>query len=217
MRIVILGPSGAGKGTQAQALTKHFGMKHISTGDILREETKKDSAICKAVKRLMDRGDLVPDELMLSIVEGIAAEEDHFILDGFPRTFSQSLALQAICKRIGAPIDLAISFNVPDNEIIQRIVGRLICPKCASMFHIHFLPPKTEGKCDNCGTELIQRVDDTVDTVKRRLQLYHDLTAPVVDFYRREGVLLEVNGSGDASKITEDLIKVLEEKGLEKR
>jgi adenylate kinase len=212
MRLVILGPSGAGKGTQAQELVKHFGMKHISTGDILREEVKKDSAICRAVKRLMDRGDLIPDELMLSIAEGIIAEEDNFILDGFPRTFSQALALNAICERLGRPIDVALAINVPDDEIIQRITGRVVCPKCTAMFHNEFLPPKVHGVCDKCQSQLTQRPDDTVDTVKRRLRLYHDLTEPVIDLYRRGGILISKSGLGDAKEITKDLITALEGK-----
>jgi adenylate kinase len=212
MRLVILGPSGAGKGTQAQALVKHFGMKHISTGDILREEVKKDSALCRAVKRLMDRGDLVPDELMLSVVEGILAEEDHFILDGFPRTFSQALALNAICERLGAHIDVAVSIYVPDDEIIQRITGRTVCPNCKTMFHTIFLPPARHGICDKCDTALYQRPDDTMDTVKHRLKLFHNLTEPIIDFYRRQGILISKNGVGDAEQISKELIKALEEK-----
>ncbi|MDR2166597.1 MAG: adenylate kinase [Clostridiales bacterium] len=212
MRLVILGASGAGKGTQAQALAKHFGMKHISTGDILREEVKKDSAICRAVKRLMDRGDLVPDELMLSILEGILVEEDNFILDGYPRTFSQALALNAICDRLGTPIDVAVSIEVPDDEVIQRITGRTVCSKCATMFHTIFLPPKVHGICDVCGATLTQRPDDTMDTVKHRLKLFHALTEPIIDFYRRQGILISRNGVGDAEEIAADLIKTLEEK-----
>ena len=212
MRVVILGASGAGKGTQAQALTKHFGMKHISTGDILREEVKKDSAICRAVKRMMDRGDLIPDELMLSILEGILVEEDHFILDGFPRTYSQTLALDAICQRVGTPIDVVISIDVPDDEVIQRITGRWVCPGCTKMFHDVFLPPKVKGVCDECGTNLTQRPDDTAETVRRRLDLFHNLTGPIVDFYDRKGILIKKDGVGDATQISQDLIKALEEK-----
>jgi len=210
MRVVLLGASGAGKGTQAQALTKHFNMKHISTGDILREEVKKDSAICRAVKRLMDRGDLIPDELMLSILEGVLLEENHFILDGFPRTYAQTLALDAICERIDAPIDVAIFIDVPDNEVVQRITGRWVCSSCAAMYHNTFLPPKQKGKCDNCETELTQRPDDTVETVRRRLTLFHSLTEPIVDFYNRKGILITKHGVGDAEQITADLIKELE-------
>ena len=212
MRLVILGPSGAGKGTQAKALIEHFNLKHISTGDVLREEVKKDNVLSRAVKRLMDRGDLVPDELMLSVVEGILSEENNFILDGFPRTFSQTLALDAICNRIAAPIEVAISISCPDDEIIQRITGRTVCPKCTEMFHTVFLPPKKHGICDKCGAELYQRPDDTMETVKRRLQLFHDLTDPIIDFYRRKGILISVNGKGDIGEITKQLIKQLEEK-----
>lgn len=212
MRLVILGASGAGKGTQAQMLAKHYGMRHISTGDFLRHEVQKDSAICRAVKRLMDRGDLVPDELMLSILEGIIVEEEHFILDGFPRTFSQTLALHSICEKLKKPIDVALSIHVPDDEIIQRITGRTVCSKCSTMFHTVFMPPAKLGICDSCEGELIQRPDDTMTTVKRRLSLFHGLTNPIIDFYTRQGILINMNGLGDADEIGKTIIKSLDEK-----
>jgi adenylate kinase len=212
MRIVILGASGAGKGTQAKALASHYDIHHISTGDVLREEVKKDSIVCRALKRLMDRGDLVPDELMLSIVEGILSEEKDFVLDGFPRTFAQALALNAICERLGIPIDVAVNIQVPDDKIIQRLTGRTVCPVCTAMFHTIYLPPKLSGVCDKCGAALIQRPDDTAETVKHRLKLYHKLTEPIADLYRRQGILISVNGLGEANEITRELIKSLEEK-----
>jgi len=212
MRLVILGASGAGKGTQAKALASHFGLRHISTGDVLREEIKKDSIVCRALKRLMDRGDLIPDEIMLSIVEVILSEENNFILDGFPRTFSQALALNAICERLGAPIDAAVDIHVPDEKILQRLTGRTVCPSCTAMFHKEYFPPKVTGVCDKCGGGLIQRPDDTAETVQHRLKLYHKLTEPIADLYRRQGILISVDGTGEANQITQDLIKALEER-----
>ncbi|MCL2170221.1 MAG: nucleoside monophosphate kinase, partial [Defluviitaleaceae bacterium] len=176
------------------------------------EEVKKDSAVCRAVKRLMDRGDLIPDELMLSILEGVLVEEERFILDGFPRTYSQALALSDICNRIGRPIDVVISIEVPDDEVIQRITGRFVCPECTMMFHEVFLPPAKFGICDKCGAFLTQRPDDTMATVKNRLRIFHDLTSPIIDYYGRRGVLIKKSGVGDAGLISADLIKELEEK-----
>jgi len=211
--MVILGPSGAGKGTQAQVLTEHFGVKHISTGDILREEVKRsESALCRAVKRMMDRGDLIPDELILSVLEGVLTDEENFMLDGFPRTYAQAHALDAICERLDTPITVAVSIECPDDEIIRRITGRLVCGKCASMYHELFLPPKVQNTCDKCGNALSQRPDDTAITVKNRLKIFHSLTEPVIDFYDRKGILVRINGLGDAKEISKNLIKALEEK-----
>ena len=211
MRLIILGASGAGKGTQAQAIAKHFNVRHVSTGDFLREETKTDSALCRAVKRLIDRGDLVPDELMLSIVHEVL-EGDNFILDGFPRTFAQTLALDEICGNLNSPIDMALNITVPDDEVIQRITGRKVCPNCKAMFHILFYPPKKHFICDHCGCQLEQRPDDTASTVRHRLKIYHERTLPIIDFYERQGLLISTSGIGEADEITNNLIKLLEER-----
>jgi adenylate kinase len=212
MRLLILGPSGAGKGTQAKAIADHFDVRHISTGDYMREEIKhKDRALCRAVARLMDRGDLVPDELMLSIVEEIL-EGDNFILDGFPRTFAQALALDDICSRLNNGIDMALNIDVPDDDIIQRITGRKVCPECTAMFHVAFFPPKKSNICDECGSKLIQRPDDTAFTVRNRLRIYHERTLPVIDYYHRQGILISTDGRGDADDITQNLIRLLKEK-----
>ena len=213
MRLVILGASGAGKGTQAQAIASHFGMRHISTGDMLREEIKADNALSRAIKRLIDRGDLVPDELMLSIVHEIL-EGDDFILDGFPRTFAQALALDEMCKKLDAPIDMTLNIHVPDDDIIQRITGRKVCPGCKAMFHIVFYPPKVAFICDNCGEELEQRPDDTASTVRNRLKIFHERTVPIIDFYDRQNLLISTSGTGDAQVITKNLIDLLEAKLL---
>jgi len=211
MRLLILGASGAGKGTQAQAIAKHFNVRHVSTGDFLREETKTDSALCRAVKRLIDSGDLVPDELMLSVVYEIL-EGDNFILDGFPRTFAQALALDEICEKLNTPINMALNIDVPDDDVIQRITGRKVCTECKAMFHILFYPPKDKFICDNCGGTLEQRPDDTASTVRHRLKIYHERTLPIIDFYRRQNMLISTSGVGDAEEITSYLIKLLEER-----
>ena len=211
MRLIILGASGAGKGTQAQAIAKHFNVRHISTGDFLREEVIHDTAICRAVKRLIDRGDLVPDELMLSMMHEVL-EGDDFILDGFPRTYAQALALDEICRKLGCQIDMALNIHVPDDEIIQRITGRKVCPECKTMFHIIFHPPKVDFVCDECGGALEQRPDDTASTVRHRLRIHHERTLPIIDFYRRQGLLISSSGTGNADDITKNLISFLQDK-----
>ena len=213
MRLIILGASGAGKGTQAKAIADHFGVQHVSTGDFLREEVKSDSALSRAVKRLIDRGDLVPDELMLSIVQGFLAD-DNFILDGFPRTYAQALALDEMCSTLGAPIDMALNIHVSDDDIIQRIVGRKVCPDCGAMFHMFFYPPKEAFKCDHCSGELVQRPDDTASTVRHRLKIYHERTVPIIDFYKRQGILISTSGTGNAQEISKNLISIIEAKTL---
>jgi len=211
MRLIILGASGAGKGTQAQAIAKHFNVRHISTGDFLREEVIHDTAICRAVKRLIDRGDLVPDELMLSMMHEVLEGND-FILDGFPRTYAQALALDEICRKLGCQIDMALNIHVPDDEIIQRITGRKVCPECKTMFHIIFHPPKVDFVCDECGGALEQRPDDTASTVRHRLRIHHERTLPIIDFYRRQGLLISSSGTGNADDITKNLISFLQDK-----
>ena len=211
MRFIILGASGAGKGTQATAMAKHFNMRHISTGDFLREEVKTDTALCRAVKRLIDQGNLVPDELMLSIVHEIMYGDD-FILDGFPRTFGQALALDEMCERLNTPIDVAVNIHAPDDVVIQRITGRKVCHDCQTMFHTIFYPPKVDSVCDICGGKLEQRPDDTASTVRNRLKIHHERTLPIIDYYNRQGKLVDISGLGDAKEITENLIGILEKR-----
>jgi adenylate kinase len=211
VRLIVLGPSGAGKGTQAIRIAEHFSIKHVSTGDLLREEVRIDSALSRAVKRLIDRGDLAPDELMLSIVHEIL-EADRFILDGFPRTFAQALALDEMCDKLKCPIDMAINVDVPDDDIIQRIVGRKVCSACKAPYHITFAPPAVVDVCDACGGVLEQRPDDTATTVRHRLRVYRERTLPIIDFYRRKDMLISVSGIGDVDDITRKLIGLLEER-----
>ncbi|MCL2170617.1 MAG: adenylate kinase [Defluviitaleaceae bacterium] len=211
MRLIILGPSGAGKGTQASRIAEHFGIRHISTGDLLREEVLPDTILSRAVKRLIDSGDLVPDELMLSIVSEIL-EGDNFLLDGFPRTFAQALELDEICSQYNTPIDIAINIEVPDDEIIQRITGRKVCPGCKVMYHIYYKPPMTPFVCDICQGPLEQRPDDTAITVRHRLKIYRERTLPIVDFYRRSNLLIEMDGTGDMNEIFNTLVRLVDEK-----
>jgi len=211
MRLIILGASGAGKGTQAKMIAEHFNISHISTGDLLRDEVKRDTALCRAVGRLIDRGYLLPDELMLSIVEEIV-EENNVILDGFPRTIHQAVALNKICKNANEPIDMVLHIYVPDEVIIKRITGRKVCPDCGLMYHMEFYPPKNGNTCDSCKTELIQRVDDIDSTVRTRLQIYHEQTEPVIDYYEDQGLLITASGLGEADDISKNLITIMEER-----
>jgi len=207
----MLGASGVGKGTQAMKIAEHFGIKHISTGDLLREEVKTDNRLSRAISRLIDAGNLVPDELMLSIIQEILENEKGFVLDGFPRTYAQALELTEMCGNVGTNIDLALNLDVPDHEILQRITGRKVCPECKAMFHIIFYPTKEPGICDICNTRLEQRPDDTAKTVRHRLKVYHERTAPIIDYYRRLDMLVSASGTGDAEYISRSLISLLEE------
>jgi len=208
LRLIILGPSGAGKGTQAKRIADYFGMRHVSTGDILREEIRRETELGKSVEDLIDSGNLVDDEIMIPLVDNFI-KEDNFILDGFPRTLNQALALDEICRKHNTPLDLALLVDVPDGVIVERITGRKACPKCGAVFHKTFFPPKKEGVCDNCRTPLIQREDDTHETVERRLLIYHELTEPIVQYYEEKNLLSRVNGLGDANEINNNLKNVI--------
>lgn len=211
MRLLILGASGAGKGTQAKVIADYFNINHISTGDWLREEIKKDTALCRAVGKLIDRGYLVPDELMLSIMEEII-DEDDFILDGYPRTLEQVKALDRLCNNMQKPIDMAINITVPDEEIIKRITGRKVCTNCNELYHIDFKPPQVYMVCDVCKGDLIQRVDDTLDTVRKRLEIYHSQFEPILEFYEKKSMLISTTGTGNSKEISENLISLLKKK-----
>ena len=211
MRLLILGASGVGKGTQAKIIAKEFGINHIATGDWLREEIKKDTALCRAVGRLIDQGYLVPDELMLSILYEIIHDDD-FILDGYPRTLRQAQELDALCNSMNKPIDVALNITVPDEDILQRITGRKVCPSCNEIYHKTFKPSVVFGFCDNCGTKLIQRVDDTLDTVRNRLKIYHSQFEPILDFYEKKSMLISISGVGKSGEISKNLIALLKEK-----
>lgn len=199
MIIVLLGPPGCGKGTQAQKIMDVLHIPQISTGDMLRKALNEGTPLGLEAKKYMEAGKLVPDELVINIMRDRIKQEDcekGFILDGFPRSIPQAEALDRMLEEIGKKIDIAINFDVPEEELILRISGRRSCPKCGAMYHIKFSPPRVEGICDRCGERLYQRADDNEETVKNRLKVYYDQTAPVIDYYKKKGLLHNIDAGG---------------------
>ncbi len=212
MNIIMLGPPGAGKGTQAKMLVEEFGIPQISTGDMLRAAVAEGTELGKKAKEYMDRGQLVPDEVVIGIVrERLSKPDCHkgFILDGFPRTVPQAEALDKILQEMGKRIDCVINIVVPDEEILKRLTGRRTCRKCGAMYHVEFNPPKKEGVCDKCGGELYQRDDDKEETIRKRLEVYKAQTEPLVDYYKKKGVLVDIDGTKSIQEIYQDILKVL--------
>ncbi len=210
----MLGAPGAGKGTQAKGLAKHYNIAHISTGDILREHIRGNTEIGQSVSEILKSGGLVPDELVNKMVFERLQQADcanGFILDGFPRTLQQAKELSSMTSELNIPIDRAILVDVADDTIIERMSGRLSCPKCGAMFHVKYLIPKTEGKCDACSETLTQREDDKKETVINRLAVYHEITEPIIDFYEENGILTKVSGIGSVEEITNSILKNLGE------
>lgn len=208
MKLTLLGAPGAGKGTQAERLSAKLGVPTISTGNILRAAIHDGTRVGLEAKAFIDKGQLVPDSVIIGIVKERLDRPDcqnGFILDGMPRTIPQAQALMDN----GIALDAALSLEVEDEEIIARMSGRRVCPKCGATYHIVTIPPKTEGKCDNCGTELIIRPDDAPETVKARLQIYHDQTEPLKEFYRQHGLLRCVENLGSIDAVFEAACKVL--------
>lgn len=215
MNTIFLGPPGAGKGTQAKILVEKYGIPQISTGDMLREHVAKGTELGVKAKEYMEKGQLVPDEIILSMVKERLSQPDAqkgFILDGFPRTVAQAEALDKMLEEMGKKIEFVLALIVPDEELVTRLTGRRTCKNCGMMYHIKFKPPKVEGKCDACGGELYQRPDDNEETVRNRLKVYHEQTAPLIEYYRKKGVLFEVDGSKGIEEITQQLINILEKK-----
>ena len=212
MHILLMGPPGAGKGTQAAELVKEFDIPHISTGDMFRAAVKEGTELGKQAKACMDAGKLVPDSVTIGIVRERLAKDDckkGFILDGFPRTVEQADALKGILKDLGLTLTRVLNISVPAEDLIERAVGRRICKKCGATYHTKFNPPKKEGICDVCGSELFQRADDTAETMKNRLSVYEASTKPLIDYYKAAGVYTEVDGRQPIEKVTQDLIEVL--------
>jgi len=215
MNIVFLGPPGAGKGTQAKILVEKYGIPQISTGDMLREHVSKGTELGIKAKEYMEKGQLVPDEIILGMVKERLSQDDAqkgFILDGFPRTVAQAEALDKLLEEMGKKIEYVLALIVPDEELVTRLTGRRTCKNCGMMYHIKFKPPKVEGKCDACGGELYQRADDNEETVRNRLKVYHEQTAPLIEYYKKKGVLFEVDGNKSIEEITQQLINILEKK-----
>lgn len=213
MRLVLLGPPGAGKGTQAQGIIKKYGIPHISTGDMLRANIKKNTDLGKRAKEYMDKGLLVPDEIVVDMVKDRITKDDckkGFLLDGFPRTVNQADSLDKELSELGLKLDKVINIDVPKQELIKRITGRRICKKCGATYHIEFNPTKEDGICDECGGELQQRKDDTVETVTKRIEVYTNDTEPLIDYYTKKNIIANVDGSQEIGKVFEDIVKVLE-------
>jgi len=212
VNIIMLGPPGAGKGTQAKMLVERLGIPQISTGDMLREAVKEGTELGKKAKEFMDAGKLVPDEVVIGIVKERLAQPDcekGFILDGFPRTIPQAEALDKVLEELGKKIDYVINVAVPNEELITRLTGRRTCRQCGAMYHVVFNPPKEEGKCDKCGGELYQRDDDKEETIRQRLEVYEAQTAPLIDYYGKKGVLYNIDGTGSIEEIFQGILKVL--------
>ncbi len=204
MRLVLLGAPGAGKGTQAKKLIEKYSIPQISTGDILRQNVAEGTPLGKEAKSFMDKGELVPDRVVLGLVEDRLKKDDckkGYILDGFPRNTSQAEALDKILKSLGIPLTAALSVDVPKDDLMKRLTGRRTCKKCQQMYNVYFSPPKKNGVCDKCGGELFQRDDDKEETIKRRLDVYDAQTAPLIDYYRKGGILKSVMGVGNIDEI----------------
>ena len=198
MKIIMLGAPGAGKGTQAKQIAGKYSIPHISTGDIFRANIKNGTELGKKAKEYMDQGLLVPDELTCDLVMDRIQQDDcknGLVLDGFPRTIPQAEALDAALTKIGEKMDYAIDVDVPDENIVSRMSGRRACLDCGATYHIVSLPPKTEGKCDHCGSDLVLRDDDKPETVQKRLTVYHEQTQPLIDYYKNQGILKSVDGT----------------------
>lgn len=209
MKLVLIGSPGAGKGTQAKVLSKHFDIAHISTGDLLRDEINLKTELGLKIIDIMNAGELVSDEIVAQLLSNRIKKDDcknGFILDGYPRNVIQAEGLPSIV----GDIDKVVLITVDDKLIIERMVGRRSCEKCGQMYHIKYNPPKKDGVCDICGGNLSQRKDDNEETVKNRLLVYHNSTSPIIDYYKNKGLLLEIDGVGNIEDISRQLINTLE-------
>lgn len=214
MRIIMLGAPGAGKGTQAKKITARYSIPHISTGDIFRANIKNGTELGKKAKTYMDQGLLVPDELVVDLVVDRVNQEDcanGYVLDGFPRTIPQAEALDKALTEMGQSIDYAINVEVPDENIVQRMSGRRACVNCGATYHIVYAPTKKENVCDACEGELILRDDDKPETVQKRLNVYHEQTQPLIDYYTEKDKLVEVDGTIDIEEVFDAIVKILGE------
>lgn len=212
MKIIMLGAPGAGKGTQADKICDKYNIPHISTGDIFRANIKNNTELGKKAKSFMDQGLLVPDELVVDlVVDRVKADDckNGYVLDGFPRTIPQAEALDAALEANGEKVDYAINVEVPDENIINRMSGRRACLTCGATYHVVHIPTKVEGICDKCGAELVLRDDDKPETVKKRLDVYHAQTQPLIDYYTDKKVLKEVDGTQNMADVFSDIVKIL--------
>ncbi len=212
MKIIMLGAPGAGKGTQAKQIADKYSIPHISTGDIFRANLKEGTELGKKAKEYMDQGLLVPDELTCDLVMDRISQEDcknGFVLDGFPRTIPQAEALDAALSKIGQKMDYAIDVDVPDDNIINRMSGRRACLNCGATYHIVSIPTKVEGVCDRCGNQVVLRDDDQPETVKKRLEVYHAQTQPLIDYYKKQDILKTVDGTQPMEQVFDAIVEIL--------
>lgn len=211
MRIVLFGPPGAGKGTQAGLLSEKYGSAHISTGDILREAVANKTEVGLKAKGYMEKGELVPDEVVIAIAkEKLSSIGDKgFILDGFPRTIAQAQALDEALAEIGKPLDAVVNLQVDDEELVRRLSGRRVCPSCGEPYHTDSKRPRVEGKCDKCGADLVHRADDQPDAIRNRLKVYNTQTSPVLGYYEQRGVLRNIPATGGIGEILDRVAAAL--------
>jgi adenylate kinase len=209
MRVIFIGPPGAGKGTQAEVISREQGIAHISTGDILRKNVAEQTDLGKAARDYMDAGKLVPDDIIIGMMEKRLGEKDcrkGFILDGFPRTVPQAEALEELLRRMGILLDAVILFQAPDEVVIRRLSARRVCRSCGAIYNVRSKPPGEDDRCDKCGGGLYQRDDDREDVVKNRLDVYKRQTAPLIGYYREKGLLVEVDASRESAEVVADII-----------
>lgn len=212
MKIIMLGAPGAGKGTQAKMIADKYGVPHISTGDIFRANIKNGTELGKKAKTYMDQGLLVPDDLVVDLVVDRVGQDDcerGYVLDGFPRTIPQAEALTKALADMGQKVDYAIDVDVPDENIVRRMSGRRACVGCGATYHVVYAPTKKEGICDTCGGELILRDDDKPETVQKRLNVYHEQTQPLIDYYTEAGILKTVDGTVDIDDVFQSIVDIL--------
>ncbi|MBF0385638.1 MAG: adenylate kinase [Candidatus Omnitrophica bacterium] len=213
MKIVLLGPPGAGKGTLAKGLKDHFNLMHISTGDMLREEMKNGTDLGKEAKKHIESGGLVPDEIVTKMVESKFKNDKNtkngFMLDGFPRTKQQAEDLDKILAKVGQPLDCVLSLDASLSIVLERLTGRSVCRACGALYHIKNMPSKKDGVCDKCGGELYQRADDNEKTIKNRMEVYSKSTEPIIDFYKNKGLLKSLDANKEAEEVRQYTIKLL--------
>ncbi len=213
MRLVFMGPPGAGKGTQAKQTAARYGIPHVSSGDIFRAEISNETDLGKEIKQYLDSGALVPDEITVKAVVGrLRADDcrDGWLLDGFPRTEPQARALDEALEEQGHTLDAVVYLSVDPEAIVQRMSGRRVCPQCGRSYHVEHIPPETEGKCDACGADLVTREDDKPETVRQRLATYQEATAPLIEYYEARGLLVRVDGSGTPDDVRQRLFDQLD-------